>query len=367
MKIAFYNFTELHTNEFKIRALDRIKKIIDESSFIEGEYNAKFEQEFAELQNAKNVLLVANGTDALEISLKAHGIGTGDRVAVSAITFFASAEAIVNVGAVPVMVDVNKNTGLMCPASLSRIMESYDIKAVMPVHIYGLPAPIQEIENICSSSNIPIIEDAAQAVGTHIYSGPVGSSNNLTTFSFYPTKNLSAFGDAGAICVADEELLEKIKLIRNHGRGPSGFERVGRNSRCDHIQAAILHLKLEDIASQNKKRKEIALYYREKLLQLDLRVPQLDLLEHSSCHLFPIGVKDEATKYKLKEHLAAQEIDSAAFYERTLLQEQPFTSCDGEDQGAQEFAQTTLCIPMNPYLHKEQLDKVVEEIEKFLQ
>ena len=257
-----YDLVNLHDEPFREEIKKRLAKIVDTNAFIEGEYNTKFEAEFAEMQGSNFCRLVANGTDAIEIALKAYDIGSGDLVAIPGITFYATAEAVFNIGATPILVDVEEESGVMCPKSLERIVSEYKIKAAIPVHIYGIPCEMDKINTVCRRNNVAIIEDAAQASGTITPLGPAGSNPfSLATFSFYPTKNLSAMGDAGAILTHSPELAKKIEIIRNHGRGGHGA--VGRNSRCDHFQAAVLHHKLEFIEEQNNKRKQVVLL-REK-------------------------------------------------------------------------------------------------------
>jgi dTDP-4-amino-4,6-dideoxygalactose transaminase len=358
--IPFYNFHDLHDTEFQKQINTRFKEIVGKNSFVEGPYNFSFEEKFSALQSCKKTLLVANGTDALEISLLAHGIKHDDHVAVAGITFYASAEAILNVGAIPVYVDVLPESGLMDPASLKRIIEKFKIKAVMPVHIYGLPAPMKEIDEICQEKSIPVIEDAAQAQGTITYTGPVGSGPNLTTFSFYPTKNLSAFGDAGAILTSDEELAERIRAIRNHGRSP--LKLMGRNSRCDHLQAAVLDLKLDKVAELNMNRKKVACTYHDAFKKRNFSQISLladKFLETSSWHLYPIQLESVEMRIKLGEHLKSQEIGFTPFYERALHQEKIFDQYSGETKTSEAFAGRTICLPMNPFLSREDVDTVV--------
>lgn len=369
MSIGFYNFAELHNPDFQQKVLQVYTEILKENAFIEGKYNALFEGAFGKLQGAKHALLLSNGTDALEIALLAYGVRPGEKVGITGITFWATAEAVINIGAVPVMIDVDPITGLMCTQSLKRTLERHKLKAIMPVHIYGLPAPMAEIEKICSPLGVKIVEDGAQAQGTFFApQKPVGSGNNLTTFSFYPTKNLGAFGDAGALLTQDDELAQKIKLIRNHGRGAGGrFEVVGRNARCDHLQAAVLYLKLEKIEAQNKKRKTIAERYLKKLSTFPLRLVPEQYVGLSSWHLFPVGLKDQNQKYRLFEHLKGQQISSMLFYERSMADELPLKKYEGENESAQHFADTTLCLPIHPFLTDHEQDQVVEAIRNFLQ
>jgi len=357
MSIPFYDFTGIHPTSFKAKALARMAQILEENSYVEGPYNQKFETEFAHMQGAKHALLVANGTDALEISLRAFDVGVGDKVGLPGITFYATAEAILNVGAIPVHIDVDEKTGLMDPDSLERVSKDHQLKAIIPVHIYGLPAPMDAIEKITKPLNIKIIEDAAQAQGTYLPKGPAGSGDNLVTFSFYPTKNLAAFGDAGAILTSSDELAHKIKYLRNHGRGS---DKLGRNSRCDHLQAAVLHLKLEDIEKQNALRKKVAFKYHQQLKDVEL-MPK-EFLETSSWHLYPIVLASIAEREKLQAYLKEQGIPSAPFYERAMSQEPELTKYEGETKVAEGLAGRVICLPLFPYLKDEQVDFVCKAI-----
>lgn len=364
MAVPFYNFSDLHHKSFREEIKSRLSKIIDDGSFVEGEFNAKFEKEFAIKQGAKHCLLVANGTDALEISLQSHGIGPGDKVGVPGITFYATAEAVLNVGAEPIFIDVDPISACMCPESLKRVMAEHKIAAIMPVHIYGLPAPIKELETICHPAGIPIIEDAAQAQGTFVDGKPVGSNNNFVTFSFYPTKNLSAFGDAGAILCHDDQLATMVKTIRNHGRGDA--HRLGRNSRCDHMQAAVLDLKMRDIDNYNQNRKKIAAWYNEALKSLEVEILPDHFIESSSWHLYPIKLANHDQRIGLQDHLKEKGIGTTPFYERSMSQEKALGDYKGEDTVAKSLAGRMLCLPMNPFLSKDDVKEVAKEITAFL-
>lgn len=371
MSIGFYDFNNLHNKSFRDEVKKRFSEIVDSNAFVEGEYNDKFEKEFAEICGAKHALLVGNGTDALEISLQVHGIGEGDLVAIPGISFYATAEAVYNVGAKPIFVDVYEDTGLIDTESFKRIIQKFDIKAVIPVHIYGLPARIDELEMLCTPKDIKIIEDGAQGMGGVLHSGPIGSSGHLTCFSFYPTKNLGAFGDAGAILTNDDKLKDEIVSVRNHGRSPQGHRLIGRNSRCDHLQAAVLHLKLENIQNYNNARREAASFYFQHLSKLNqnlsdkIRLVPIHFLKESSWHLFPIGVKDRETKYKLREFLMSKGIGNALFYEKSLPEELPLKNVPGEIERSIEFAGTTLCLPMHPFLKETDVEDVTASLQEF--
>ena len=370
MEIPFYNFSKLHPPEFREEINKRIQKIIFESNFVEGEFNFKFEEEFAKLQESHHCLLVGNGTDALEISLSAYGIKAGDKVGVPGITFFATAEAVINMGGVPVFIDVEPDTGLMSFDSLKRVHKKAALKAVIPVHIYGLPANMNEINNFCWENEILVVEDAAQAQGSFYEKDKaVGNGPNLTTFSFYPTKNLSAFGDAGAILTKDQRLADKIRSLRNHGRDEVGV--VGRNSRCDHIQAAVLHLKLTNIAAYNQKRKDVAKYYFESLKEKNSfkMIPE-SYLNLSSWHLFPIILNNPAKRMEFNGYLKARGIPVAVFYDKALSEEKAliqYRTSPGEWENAEEFSKKVVCLPIGPFLTREEVQYISQEVMGFFE
>ncbi len=368
MDIPFYDFQSLHDREFQDAVKKRIHHIIDQNVFIEGEYNLQFERQFANMQKSKHCLLVSNGTDALELALKASGVGAGDKVGVPGITFWASAEAILNVGAEPIFVDVSPETGLICPQSAERACRQYHLKALMAVHIYGLPAPIEDLENICRGQGVILIEDAAQAQGAYFDSEeqrPVGSSQNLAAFSFYPTKNLGAFGDAGCLMTQDGEQAKLIQSLRNHGRGNP--HRFGRNGRCDHIQAAVLQLKLAKQEEYNKKRKRIAAKYHECLGPFEGQIALLpqSFLSRSSWHLYPVQLASVKLREDLQDFLKTRGIASAPFYEKALSQEAPLDGYRGEDSAARHLAGRVLCLPIHPFLTESQIQRVARAIGDF--
>lgn len=364
MGVSFYNFNDLHHADFKAIVKERIENIIDNNAFVEGEFNAAFEKEFAEKQKAKHCLLLANGTDALEIALVVHGIKHGDKVGVPGITFYATAEAVLNVGATPVWVDIDPLTGTLCPQSLERVHQKHKLSAVMPVHIYGLPCDMDAINSFCQKESIPVIEDAAQAQGTFYGEGkPVGSSSNLVTFSFYPTKNLSAFGDAGCILTDDSELAKKVVVQRNHGRGDE--QAMGRNSRCDHMQAAVLHAKLPEIDKYNNMRKVVAEKYHKALANLPVRTLPEKYICLSSWHLYPVQLESVETREKLMNFLRENEIGCTPFYERAMSQEPALSGYEGEDENAVNFAGKTLCLPIHPFVSDSDIEEVAGKISEF--
>jgi len=360
-----YDLVSIHNDEFRAEAKRRINQIIDNNSFIEGEYNQKFESEFAEMQGANFCRLVANGTDAIEIALKAFDIEAGDLVGIPGITFYATAEAVYNVGAIPVLIDVEEDTGVMCPKSLERISNEFDLKAIIAVHIYGIPCKMDQISHICRKKDIKIIEDSAQASGTITPMGPAGANPySLATFSFYPTKNLSAMGDAGAILTSDIELAKKIEVFRNHGRG--GYATIGRNSRCDHFQAAVLHLKLQDIEKQNAKRKQNAAQYFQLINNPHVTLLPKEVVETSSWHLFPLRMKNNEEAKKLVAHLTEKKIGSSdIYYAKSMGMEPALDGVKGEREVADSLAGRVVCIPITPFLTSEDIKFISTAINNF--
>lgn len=363
MSIPFYDFGRLHDDHFKKQIKEIFSKIIDDGSFVEGPFNKKFEERFAQMQGAHFCRLVGNGTDALEIALNVYGVGPGDNVGVPGITFYASAEAVLNVGANVIHIDVDPTTGLMDPDSLKRVAKAHKLKAIIPVHIFGLPADIVAIQEICHEKGIKIIEDAAQAQGAILPTGPVGSTRNLVTFSFYPTKNLSAFGDAGAILCQNEEEAQVIEAIRNHGRGNTMI--YGRNSRCDHLQAAVLFQKLDNIDALNEKRRQVAKTYFDLLKESEVKLLPKKFLDTSSWHLFPVRLQSAEERISLQHFLKAKNVATSPFYEQAISQDRAVANCPGENDNARSMAGTTLCLPINPFVSREDVNFIAMAIGEF--
>ncbi len=280
-----------------------IQGILDSCAFAGGPAVEKFEQSFAEYCGAKYSIAVGNGTSALELILRAHGIGEGDEVITVANSFFASAEAISNANATPVLVDCNEDDALIDVSKIEAAITP-NTKAIIPVHLYGQCADMDEVNRIAKKNNLIVIEDACQAHGSTYKGKKPGCMGHAAAFSFYPGKNLGAYGEGGAVTTNDEAITMKIKMLRDHGMAEKYKHAVvGRNERMDGIQGAVLDVKLKHLDTWNTARRKHAVQYRTLLGDN----PNITLFtahdkRDSNYHLFVVRVKnrDEVQK-KMKD------------------------------------------------------------------
>ncbi|HED66078.1 MAG TPA: DegT/DnrJ/EryC1/StrS family aminotransferase [Planctomycetes bacterium] len=259
--------------------------------FILGEAVGRFESEFAAFCNAKHALGVASGTDALHLACRALGIGPGDEVIVPAFTFIASALGVTLAGAKPVLVDVDPKTALLDPAKIEAAITDRT-KAILPVHLYGQCADMDAICEIANRHDLPVIEDAAQAHGAEYKGRRAGSIGTVGCFSFYPGKNLGAYGDGGGVVTSDDGVFEELRLLRNWGSTKKyHHEQMGLNSRLDTVQAGILSVKLARLDGWNQRRRELAAMYDEALGGIDgVELTQTD--PGSVYHLYVVRMKN---------------------------------------------------------------------------
>jgi dTDP-4-amino-4,6-dideoxygalactose transaminase len=296
-------FVDLKTQYNSIRAeIDSaIQRVIDNSAFIGGNEVKKFEEEFTEFCQSAGCVAVANGTDALYLTLRALGIKPGDEVITVANTFIATAEAITSNGAIPVFIDIKDDTLLMDVDKLEKAI-SPRTKAILAVHLYGQPCNMEAIAKIGNQYNLKIVEDAAQAHGAFWNGQAPGALSDAACFSFYPGKNLGAYGDGGAVVSKEIGLLENIKMLANHGRLEKYTHQFpGVNSRLDGIQAAVLRVKLKHLAGWNLAREQNAKRYLANLAYSQLTLPFVDPKARSAWHLFVIRASNrELMQRKLK-------------------------------------------------------------------
>jgi len=342
-----------------------IKRVIDNSSFIGGEEVLCFENEYADWMGMKHVVGCANGTDSIEILLKAMDIGPGDEVIVPAISWISTSEAVSAVGAKPVFVDINPFYFTIDIQKLEAAI-SNKTKAIIPVHLYGQACDMNGIMKIAEKFNLNVIEDCAQAHGAMWNGKKVGTFGDAASFSFYPGKNLGAYGDAGAMVTNNELIADTARMIANHGqKGKHNHIVEGRNSRLDAIQAAILRTKLIHLNDWNKKRRKIAYLYNELLEDCQVKIPQEAA---GSFHVYHLYVVESDNRGMLVERLTKNHIQTAIHYPVAL----PFLNCyrnnlNESDSYTVAGAKQSkiLSLPIYPELLEQQIIKICGIIKQY--
>jgi len=340
--------------------------------YILGKEVAAFEEEFAAFHGGGYATGVGNGTDALEICLRSLEVGPGDQVFTVPHTAVATVSAIEKAGAHPVLVDIDQRTFTICPSSLERTIESQikagqRPKAVIAVHLYGHPAAMSEVTAIAKKYGLKVIEDCAQAHGAILRNQKVGTFGDMAAFSFYPTKNLGAFGDGGAVLTADSALAERAKLLREYGwRQRYVSEIPGGNTRLDEIQAAILRVKLRALNQANQKRRAVASIYSSQIKNPLVTLPQVD---SQVGHVFHQFVVRSEHRDSLRQYLAENGVGTLIHYPVPIHQQPAYenkvpTDPDGLPH-AEKAAREVLSLPMFPELKTEEIKTVVEKINSF--
>ena len=340
-------------------------RLLDTAQFIQGPDVASFEAEFAAYCGVRHVVGVANGTDALVLALRAVEVGPDDLVVVPAFTFAATAEAVCLIGARPVFVDIDPATFNLCPQALAAAAREHGekLQAVLPVHLYGRPAPMREIAEIACSVGASVVEDAAQAHGARQGGSRAGALGRAACFSFYPTKNLGAGGDGGAVTTDDDEVAARVRLLRDHGQSAK-YEHavVGTNSRLDTLQAVILRAKLPLLDGWNERRRAIAARYADGLAGVPgVTTPAAGAGDELVHHLYVIRCD---RRDALQRHLAAAEIATSVHYPRPLHQQPAFAPW-GEGRSfpaAEAAAREVLALPCYPELADAAVDHVCATI-----
>ncbi len=349
--------TETPLADLRPIILERVSEVIRAGRFILGPEVKAFEQELAAYVGVGHAIGVANGTDALTIAARALGVGPGDEVVVPSFTFYATAEAIAAIGATPVFCDVDRDTRNITVETV-RAALSPRTKAVVAVDLFGMPADIPAIR---AALGLPVIEDAAQALGADLHGVRAGALGDIATFSFYPSKNLGAFGDGGAVTTADDDLAERVRALRFHGsRDKQTFEYVGYNSRLDEIQAAILRVLLPHIDAWCDGRRAGVQAYIDAGLGDHLELGGAPLGATPAWHLYVVTHPEADQKLARLNDAGVQ----ARAYYRVPLHRQP--AMEPYVNGRQlelpvtdELARTNLALPISPVFSRAQADEVV--------
>lgn len=346
--------------------IDRaIQAVVDRCDFILGQAVSDFEDEFARFCEVGYAVGVANGTDALRLGLLAVGIGPGDEVITAANTFIATTEAISQTGARFRLVDVDERTYNLDPSLLEEAITP-DTKAILPVHLYGQPADMEPILEVARGHNLIVMEDACQAHGARYRGRRAGSMGHLAAFSFYPAKNLGAYGDAGAVVTNDEALARKLDLLRNHGQ-KSKYEHVmeGYCSRLDTLQAAVLRVKLRYLDEWNARRRQVAAWYNERLADLPVVRPYVMPDVEHVYHLYVIRTE---RRDALREFLAGRGIGTGMHYPIPLPMTEAYARMGfrrGQFPVTERLAGEILSLPMFAEMTEAQVDEVTDTIRGF--
>ncbi len=348
---------------------EAVARVLTSTAFVGGADVRELEREFAEFCGTAHACAVANGTDALHLALRAYGVGAGDEVVTVANTFIATGEAILLAGARPVFVDVDEATHTMAPSRLEAAITPRT-RVILPVHLYGHPADTTAIGAIAAKHAIPVLEDAAQAHGASWQGRRAGALGHAACFSFYPTKNLGACGDAGMVTSSDAGFVARVRQIANHGAGTHRYDNVvlGTNSRLDTLQAAILRVKLRHLERWNAERAERAALYSRALGGVDgVVVPAEKNGARSAWHLYTIRV---AERDALAAHLQSRGIGSAIHYPRPIHLQPALASAGGRPGDlpiSERLSREVLCLPLYAELDPTDVDLVAGEVKAFLE
>ncbi|MBI1730848.1 DegT/DnrJ/EryC1/StrS family aminotransferase [Candidatus Acetothermia bacterium] len=373
MKIPSFDLTRQYQH-LKPEILTEVERVMASGHYILGPEVQAFEDEAAKYLGVKHAIGVANGTDALWLALRALEIGAGDVVITTPFTFFATASAILNVGAKPLFVDIDEQTFNIDPKAIRKLLGSDmklrgQAKAIIPVHLYGQPADMDEIVALADEFNLRVIEDAAQAIGSKYGEDMAGSIGDFGCISFFPTKNIGAFGDAGLVITQDSDLAERVQMLRVQGsKAKYHHDMIGMNSRMDALQAAILRVKLRHLDRWIKARQGHALAYDQLLRSLDgVIVPAQAAHRTHVYHQYTVCVLN-GEREALQEYLQEKGIGSTVYYPLPLHLQPAIRSLGGKVGDfpiTERVSREVLSLPIFPELTGEERRMVGYEIEEF--
>ena len=370
--IPFLDLVAPH-RELEGQLMDAVKQVLTSAMFIGGPVLEAFEREFAEFCETKYCIGVSSGTDALRFALMAAGIGKGDVVITVPNTFAATIEAILQAGATPHFVDIDPRTFNMSVDALREYLETHSdepVKAIIPVHLYGQMCDMDPIMELAGQYGLMVFEDACQAHGSDYFSQTnkrwfrAGSFGQAAAFSFYPGKNLGACGEAGAVTTNDEQLAQRVRMIRDHGQDKKYHHLIeGYNGRLDALQAAILRVKLPHLNNWNEKRREAAAIYNNLLKDVDgLQTPGEPGWSRGNYHLYVVRVQQRT---ELQTQLAERNIGTGLHYPIPLHLQAAYTNLgyrNGDLPVAEKVAHEILSLPMFPQLLKAQQEEIADAL-----
>lgn len=363
MKVPFVDFKNAIQNS-RQEILDAMARVVDSGNVILGPETAAFEDEFAGFCGAKHCVGVGNGLDALSLTLNAAGIGQGDEVIVPSQTFIASWLAVSHVGAIPVPVEIDPQTYTLDPNRIEAALTERT-RAIMPVHLFGHMSDMDAIMDIAARRDLFVLEDAAQAHGAEYKGRRAGTIGHAAGFSFYPTKNLGALGDGGAITTNDDKIADNVRRLRNYGSTQKyHHDVVGFNSRLDEMQAAVLRVKLQSLEAENDRRRTAAKMYRDLLASTNKVV--LPTEAEWTRHVYHLFVVTTQHRDALSEHLKAAGCASLIHYPITPGASRAYAEHAIPPQPvADRLADTALSLPMWPDITADQIRQVADAIKTF--
>lgn len=361
----------------KVEIDEAVNQVITDSNFISGRQVAELEQSLADYVGVKHCITCANGTDALTLALMAWGIKAGDAVFVPDFTFFSSGEVVSFEGALPVFVDVDKDTFNMSPESLEQaiqrtLSEQKAVpRAIVAVDLFGQPADYDRLRAIADRYGLKILEDGAQGFGGELHGKKACSFGDISTTSFFPAKPLGCYGDGGAVFTDDDAAADYLRSVRIHGKGECKYDnvRIGMNSRLDTIQAAVLQVKLKAFEQYELENVNAAAQEYTKLLKDVVKTPVVPEGYYSSWAQYTIQLEDREAREGLQAYLKEKGIPSMVYYPKPMHRQKAFENVESEEK---HFANTTelcdrvLALPIHPYMSRDDIGQVVDHIREYL-
>ena len=361
MKVPFIDLTRQYA-ALQAEMEPAVRAVLAGGQYILGPEVRAFEAEFASYCGAAYGIGVASGTDALRLALEAIGIGPGDEVIVPTFTFVATAEVVTKLGGTPVFADIEPDRFGLDPADVRRRLTTRT-RAIMPVHLYGRCSDMAPLSEIADRAGLTIVEDAAQAVGAEYRGRRAGAIGRVACFSFFPTKNLGAYGDGGIVTTSDDAVAERLRMLRAHGSRQRYFhESTGWCSRLDELQAAALRIKLRHLEAWTERRRALAARYRSALAGLPLGLPGEADDERAVYHLFTVRSE---RRDELKKHLDAWGVGSAVHYPMPVHRQPLFRHVGGSFPQSERASEEVLSLPLFPELTDGELEEVVAAVRAF--
>lgn len=360
--ISFLDLAQIN-NRFRAEIDFRFKEILDKGYYLQGEQNELFSKHFAAYCGTKYALGVANGLDALNLIIRAHGFGPGDEIIVPANTYIATILAITENGCAPVLVEPDIKTYNIDPDKIEAAITP-KTKAIMVVHLYGQAVQMQKVWAIAEKYNLKVFEDCAQAHGAVYQDRRAGNLSDAGAFSFYPGKNLGCMGDGGAVVTNDEEVYLKVKALANYGSDRK-YHHIykGTNSRLDELQAAVLDVKLPHLDADNARRREIASYYRKNITNPLIMLPQTYDEQAAVWHVFAVRTRE---RDRFQQYLADKGVQTIIHYPTPPHKQQAYTEWNNRSYPvSEEIHRTIISLPISPVLTDAEAEEVVRIVNEY--